>query len=52
VVVLGVAASVRPILEAVLAWIDAHWLPGTVAMLAIVALYRWRRRAPSASMED
>lgn len=51
-VVLGVAASVRPILEAVLAWIDAHWLPGTLAMLAIVALYRWRRRTPSASMED
>lgn len=52
VVVLGVAATVRPILEVVLAWIDAHWIPGTVAMLAIVAIYRWRRRSPLASMED
>jgi len=52
IVVLGVAATVRPALEAVLAWIDEHWIPGTVAMLAIVALYRWRRRTPSVSMED
>ena len=52
VIVLGVAASIRPILESVLAWIDAHWLPGTLAMLAVVAIYRWKRRAPSATMED
>ena len=52
VVVLGVAASIRPFLEGVLAWIDDHWIPGTLAMLVIVAIYRWRRRAPSASMED
>ena len=51
-VVLGVAASVRPILESVLAWIDEHWIPGTLVMLAIVTLYRWRRRTPSAAMED
>ena len=51
-VVLGVAASVREYIEAVLAWIDAHWVPGTIAMLAIVALYRWRRRSPSVLMED
>jgi membrane protein DedA with SNARE-associated domain len=52
VVVLGVAASVRPYIEIALAWIDAHWVPGTVVMLALVALYRWRRRNPLALMED
>jgi membrane protein DedA with SNARE-associated domain len=52
VVVLGVAASIRPILEAVLAWIDEHWLPGTFAMLALVAIYRWKRRTPTPVMED
>ncbi len=52
VVVLGVAASIRPTLEAVLAWIDEHWIPGTVAMLALVAIYRWKRRTPSPAMED
>jgi membrane protein DedA with SNARE-associated domain len=52
IVVLGVAASVRVYIEAVLAWIDAHWVPGTLAMLALVAVYRWRRRSPSVLMED
>jgi membrane protein DedA with SNARE-associated domain len=51
-VVIGVAASVRGYIEVALAWIDAHWLPGTIAMVALVALYRWRRRAPSVLMED
>jgi membrane protein DedA with SNARE-associated domain len=52
IVVLAIAASVREYIEAVLAWIDAHWVPGTIAMLAIAALYRWRRRSPSVLMED
>jgi membrane protein DedA with SNARE-associated domain len=52
VVVLGVAASVRVYIETALAWIDDHWIPGTVLMLALVALYRWRRRNPIALMED
>jgi membrane protein DedA with SNARE-associated domain len=52
VVVLGIAASIRPILETVLAWIDDHWISGTLAMFVIVALYRWKRRTPSVSMED
>ena len=52
VVVLGVAASIRPFLETVLAWIDEHWIPGTLVMLLIVAIYRWKRRTPSVSMED
>jgi membrane protein DedA with SNARE-associated domain len=51
-VVIGIAASLRPALELALPWIDAHWLPGTLAMLVLVALYRWRRRAPRAWMED
>jgi len=51
-VVLGVAASLRGYIEVVLAWIDAHWVPGTIVMLALVALYRWRRRSPSVLMED
>ena len=51
-VVIGVAASVRGYIEVALAWIDAHWLPGTIAMVALVALYRWRRRSPSVLMED
>jgi membrane protein DedA with SNARE-associated domain len=50
--VLGVAASVRHYIEAVLAWIEAHWVPGTVVMVALVAVYRWRRRRPSVLMED
>ena len=52
VVVLGVAATIRPTLELVLAWIDEHWIPGTLVMLAGVAVYRWRRRTPSIAMED
>ena len=52
VVVIGIAASVHAYIAIALAWIDAHWLPGTIAMVALVALYRWRRRAPSALMED
>jgi len=51
-VVIGVAASVRGYIEVALAWIDAHWLPGTLAMVVLVALYRWRRRAPTILMED
>ena len=51
-VVIGVAASVRGYIEVALAWIDAHWIPGTIAMVALVALYRWRRRAPTVLMED
>jgi len=52
VVVIGIAASVRGYIESALAWIDARWIPGTIAMVAIVAIYRWRRRAPSVLMED
>jgi membrane protein DedA with SNARE-associated domain len=52
VLLLGIAASVRGYIEALLAWIDEHWIEGTIAMLVLVALYRWRRPTPSVSMED
>jgi len=50
--ILGFAEWVREYIEAILAWIDAHWLPGTAVMLALVLLYRWRRRRPSIVVED
>jgi membrane protein DedA with SNARE-associated domain len=50
--VLGVAASLRPHIEVVLEWIDEHWLPGTIVLVTGVALYRWLRRAPTKLMED
>ena len=50
--VIGVAASVREYIEIALAFIDEYWLPGTVAMVAGVAVYRWRRRVPNPLMED
>ncbi len=50
--VLGFAAWIREYIEVALAWIDEYWIPGTVVMVTLVALYRWRRRAPSSVMED
>jgi membrane protein DedA with SNARE-associated domain len=52
IAVLAVAASVRSYIELVLAWIDDHWVPGTIVMLLLVGLYLWRRRTPSPWMED
>ena len=50
--VLGFAAWLREYIELALAWIDEYWIPGTLVMVTLVALYRWRRGAPSAVMED
>ncbi len=50
--VLGFAEWVRAYIEVVLAWIDEYWIPGTLVMIALVGLYRWRRRVPSRVMED
>jgi hypothetical protein len=50
--VLGFAAWMREPIEAVLAWIDQYWLPGTIVMVLMVAAYRFGRRTPSAVMED
>lgn len=49
---LGFAEWLRVYIEAILAWIDVYWLPGTVVMVVAVAIYRLRRRAPSPAMED
>ena len=40
VAVIAVAESLRGYIEIALAWIDDHWVPGTVLMVALVALYR------------
>lgn len=49
---LTVAEWVHVYITKVLAWIDAHWIPGTVLMVITVAIYRLRRRTPSPAMED
>ena len=49
---IAIAAWARGYIEVALEWIDEHWLPGTIVMVALVAIYRWRRRAPTALMED
>ena len=43
-IVIGVATWLRPYIEVVLAWIDRYWIPGTVVMVVLVAIYAWRRR--------
>jgi len=50
--VLGFAAWIRESIEIARVWIDERWIPGTVVMVALVVVYRWRRRAPLPSMED
>jgi hypothetical protein len=39
-------------LEIALSWIDEYWLPGTVVMVAGVAIYSWRRSPSKALLED
>lgn len=50
--VLGFAAWMREPIEAILAWIDEYWVPGTVVMVLAVATYRFGRRTPAKVMED
>lgn len=50
--ILGFAEWLRVYIEAILVWIDAHWLPGTAIMLVLVLAYRLLRRRPSIVMED
>jgi hypothetical protein len=45
VVILQFAEQIKPWIEAVLAWIDRYWIPGTVIMVAGVLLYRWKSKA-------
>jgi membrane protein DedA with SNARE-associated domain len=51
-IVLFFAEALRSYLEIALAWIEAHWVPGTIVMVALVLVYRWRRRAPLGVFED
>jgi membrane protein DedA with SNARE-associated domain len=51
-ITLGFAEWLREYLEIALAWIDEYWIPGTVVMVSLVAVYRWRRRTPLRVMED
>ena len=41
---LGFAEWLREPILALLAWIDEHWVPGTLLLLAALGLYRWRKR--------
>jgi hypothetical protein len=50
--ILGFAEWMRVYIETILAWIDEHWIPGTVLMLVLVLAYRLLRRRPSIAMED
>jgi membrane protein DedA with SNARE-associated domain len=43
VLVVLVAEQLREPLEAALAWIDAHWVPGTVVLVSILAVHQGRR---------
>ena len=52
IVMVGFAEWLREYLEIVLAFIDEHWLPGTILMVAGVAIYRWRRQEPAAFTRD
>ncbi len=50
--VLFFADVLRSYLEIALAWIEAYWVPGTVVMVTLVGLYRWRRKSPATVLED
>lgn len=51
VIVILLAEEIRAYIEAVLAWIDRYWIPGTVLMVAGVLAYRWRVRGRLPSVE-
>ena len=44
VIVLGFAEWLREPIEWLLLLIDEYWIPGTVVLVAGVAIYEWRRR--------
>lgn len=52
IIVVSFAEWMREYLEIILAWINEYWLPGTIAMVAGVAIYRWRRPRASALMSE
>jgi hypothetical protein len=52
IAIVALAEWLREYLEIALAWIDEYWLPGTVLMVAGVALYTWRRKPGAALTND
>ncbi len=50
--VLGFASWIRVYLEIALSWIDRYWIPATVVMATLVALYWWKKRTPLTSVGD
>lgn len=46
-VVLGLAEWLREPILGLLAWIDRHWVPGTVLLVTGILVYHWRRRRAS-----
>lgn len=49
---LGFVAWIREYLEFARAWIEAHWIPGTVVMVIAVLVYRLAYRTQTKLMED
>jgi hypothetical protein len=45
--VIEIAEWFREPIEVFLAWADAYWIPGTVLMFAVMALYQWKGSKPS-----
>src|SRR5262245_42860981 len=41
--ILGFAELLREPIERLLAWIDEHWVPGTLVLVLGTLLYQWRR---------
>ena len=55
IAVLAIAEWAREPLEMILAWIDEHWVPGTLLIATGVGLYQlraWRRRRAGARLAD
>lgn len=50
-IVILLAEQLRGYIELLLAWIDRYWIPGTVLMVAGVALYRFTTRGRLPSVE-
>jgi hypothetical protein len=46
---LVIAEWAREPIEALLAWIDRYWVPGTVLLVTALVLYHWRQRRRSAA---
>ena len=41
--ILGFAEMLREPIQRLLAWIDEHWVPGTLVLVLATLIYQWRR---------